>query len=121
MSWMKYCAMGLVMLLVALLGACSGGGNDDAEDGGPGEIGGVCGADSDCKGGKCAAAGVCTRACSLHSECGCAPNTTNQDIIDGDCSVACVLDSCARTCKTSLECHGSTDCQATDSYFSVCL
>jgi hypothetical protein len=121
MRWIKYGVLGLAVLHVASLGACSGNGSDDEAPAGPGEIGALCAGDSDCKGGKCAAAGVCTRTCTLHSECGCAPNTTNQNIIDGACSVACVLGACARTCKTSLECQGSTDCQATDSYFSVCL
>jgi hypothetical protein len=121
MSFIPCSAVGLAMLFVASLGACTGNGPDGGADAGTGEIGGVCGGDSDCKGGTCAAAGVCTRACGLHSDCGCPPNTTNQDLIDGSCSVACVLGACARTCKTSLECRGSTDCQATDSYFSVCL
>jgi hypothetical protein len=120
MNWITRGAAGLTLLFLAALGACSGNG-DDASDGGVGEIGQICSADADCKGGTCAPAGVCTLACSLHSDCGCATNTTNQDIIDGYCSVACVRNACGRVCKTSLECPGSTDCQATDSYFAVCL
>lgn len=109
------------MLAIAWLGACSGNPND-AETSGTGQIGRVCSADTDCLGGTmCAAAGVCTKGCGLHSDCGCLANTTNQDITSGACEVACVKYTCARVCETSLECPGSTDCQATDSGFSVCL
>ena len=108
------------MLFLGSLGACSSN-PSDAEESPTEKIGQACSADSDCSGGTCAEAGVCTKSCSLHSDCGCASNTTNEDLAGGACEVACVVYACARVCKTSLDCPGSTDCQPTDAGYSVCL
>ena len=99
----------LVLLFVPL--ACSSGG--------AGAVGATCSSNTQCgslSSGYCAAGGVCTRPCSMHSDCGCAPNTTNGDIAQGGCAASCtnfggtVGAVCTRVCANNADCEGATTC-----------
>jgi hypothetical protein len=104
--------------------SCSARDEDDSTDTtAAAEIGDVCSTDDDCQGihdGTCAGAGVCSAPCAIHSDCGCPAGTTDGDILDGRCDVACVEDACARVCTSGLECAGNTACEPTLT-FSACL
>jgi hypothetical protein len=73
--------------------------------------------------GYCATAGVCTRECSSHDDCGCPAGTLNPDIVAGLCAANCITYSdgsgyCYRTCTSDAECAAGTFCdQGTDYRF----
>ncbi|HSQ64612.1 MAG TPA: hypothetical protein VLM85_15420 [Polyangiaceae bacterium] len=100
--------IGVVVVMVA---ACSSGG--------AAVVGAACSNGSQCaslSSGYCANAGVCSRPCSMHSDCGCAPNTTNGDIAQGACQAACTNFGgalgavCTRVCANNASCEGATTC-----------
>jgi hypothetical protein len=94
---------------------------------GPG-IGTPCNSDSACStsvvGAYCAKSGVCTRTCTLHSDCGCAGNTTNGDLSSGKCGFACINEGsggiCLKVCANNAQCFGSQSCNSTGHGYSVC-
>ena len=93
----------LVLAGVFALACSSGAGSIGAS------CSGTCG-DND----FCNQLGVCTRSCTTHADCGCAPGTTNADIANGKCSVACTnagtTTVCAATCANNATCNGQTTC-----------
>ena len=108
MSFMrKLVAVGFVAVVVV---ACSSGA--------AAVVGASCSTNNQCaslSSGYCAAARVCTRPCSVHSDCGCAPNTTNGDIAQGGCEASCtdfgaVGAFCTRVCANNAGCEGTTTC-----------
>jgi len=91
-------------------------------------VGQTCNSDSACSalpGGYCTKAGVCSRPCTLHSDCGCPSGTTNDDLAAGKCDDACVSFTneqvCVKTCATNSQCFGATTCVSNPGAgFSVC-
>lgn len=82
-------------------------------------VGLACGATDDCEafeGAYCAELGICSAACSVHSDCGCVAGTTSDDIQAGACWARCVVDSagsgfCARACGEDADCDGLSVCE----------
>lgn len=107
--------MGLFAILAL---SCSDGG--DGGGGGSKAIGEPCENSEECSSGTCVAAGVCSEFCKTHSDCGCDPDTSNADIANGGCGLACVEGFCTRPCMSDLQCGGTTECQDLGS-FSACL
>ncbi len=115
--------IGLVAVVIV---ACSSGGSA--------AVGAACSNNNQCaslSSGYCAGVGVCTRPCSVHSDCGCAPNTTNGDIAQGACEASCtnfggtVGAVCTRVCANNAGCEGTTTCNPAvsnglDLGYSVC-
>lgn len=122
----SFCA--LTLLLVVVLG-CGGEPADCPQDSpdaamppdasySTGAIGRYCASSEDCSGVPeiyCPAAGVCTRQCSYHSDCGCLADTTNEDLTWGRCDAACVLTMagafCFRSCQRTSDCANAFVCQ----------
>lgn len=110
---MKKIVAGSAAVFAVIVIACGGG---------SGQIGGACNSQDDCSGvsntnnvGFCNQLGVCTRNCASHSDCGCAPNTTNADLADGKCGYSCVTVTatdavCAKVCANNTQCKGTTTC-----------
>jgi hypothetical protein len=109
-------------------GTGASGGTFDAFIGTPCSSGAAC---TTIPTGYCAAAGVCTRTCQVHSDCGCPTGTTEGMIMTGGCEAACVTGSsdagttgyCLRVCSTNTgtkACGGTTTCQSGGLY-DVCL
>jgi hypothetical protein len=131
MNWARKVMAGLVFGTVAAHGLAGCSSSDSSKKPSSASIvGKACSADSNCtalSGGYCPDVGVCTRECSMHSDCGCPANITNGDIASGKCANACVdvgsstdpLPVCLRVCSTGAKCEGSTTCTALTSY-SVC-
>jgi hypothetical protein len=114
-------------LISSILPACSS--SSSGSKAAPSSVvGKACTSDTGCSAlseGYCPSAGVCTRECSVHSDCGCAANTTNGDVADGKCKAGCVsltddYSYCFRVCSSSSQCEGDTSCQAGDT-FNICL
>jgi hypothetical protein len=97
----------LVVMLSGLVVACSGSDDEEASK----AIGAECTSDSGCASGVCAPAGVCSKSCDMHSDCGCSAGTTNGDIADGFCDFGCSNGMCAAVCDSDLDCAGGTECQ----------
>jgi hypothetical protein len=102
-------------------------GRGGSTSGDPDAIGQSCDGNSDCESipdGYCANAGMCTRECATHVDCGCPPGTVNNDIAAGECSAACVTyddgsSYCQRVCSSSSQCDGETRCAELD-FYGVC-
>lgn len=100
----KIVAVGFAAIVML---ACSGGG---------GGIGSTCTSSSGCNGADfCNQRNWCTRDCTVHSDCGCPPNTTNQDLADGKCGYSCVdlgtgTSVCAKLCANDSQCGGIATC-----------
>lgn len=99
--------------------ACSGGATSTI--GAPCSNGGQC---SSLSSGYCSQAGVCSRPCAVHSDCGCPANTTNGDIAQGGCGTACInvgtIAVCTRVCANNSDCEGATTCNpATEGGFDL--
>jgi hypothetical protein len=108
----------LGLLLVAVSLSCSDGGGD-GENQGDKTIGEPCDDDTECSSDNCVAAGVCSEYCATHSDCGCDAGTSNENIANGGCGLACVEGLCTRPCESDLQCGGTTECQQL-SPFSAC-
>lgn len=94
-----------LLLVVTAVAACS----DDDDEGQA--LGEVCTPTAPCiEGARCDARGFCTKSCSNHEDCNCAPGTTDSDIAARSCPVACERGSCVKVCSTDNECTGSTLC-----------
>jgi hypothetical protein len=127
--WLRYGLAGLIIGSVPVFGlaGCSSSDSSSSKTTPASIIGKACSADSACtalSGGYCPDAGVCTRECAMHSDCGCAANTTNADIGSGKCADACIgvsdtVSVCMKVCSSSSQCQGNTTCEALTSY-SVC-
>jgi len=125
--WAKLAAPLVVIAATVACSSSTTGSNSSNSTGST--VGETCNSDSVCSalpGGYCAKAGVCTRPCSLHSDCGCPANTTNADLAAGKCDDACVTIAtnesvCLKTCATNADCFGATTCQSqSGAGFSVC-
>ena len=87
----------------------------------PGTYGSSCMGDADCSSepdAYCARAGICTRTCTKHSDCGCASGIKDGDIAGGECQAQCLPVSddadegyCYRTCYGDAQCSGASHCQ----------
>ncbi|HYQ45898.1 MAG TPA: hypothetical protein VER11_28205 [Polyangiaceae bacterium] len=99
-----------VAVVGALLGLLSAGCSSESDDTPAPKLGEACSGSNQCGEGTCAGAGVCTKTCDTHSECGCPPGTSNGDIVDGRCGLSCTDGECTRVCKSSLDCAGGTEC-----------
>jgi hypothetical protein len=120
--------------IIELSGCGDGGSNTTTSSGGGATpsaadcVGKTCNADSVCTcltGGYCPKAGVCTRTCTMHSDCGCPANTSTADLAAGKCNAACVSVSssttvCLKVCANNSQCFGTSTCQAMSGY-SACL
>ncbi len=93
-------------------------------------VGQACGSDGDCGGlseSYCPEAGICTRPCRVHSDCGCAEDTTNADLEAGRCEASCVdfgedVAVCMRRCEDDGDCDGPSECRRDlDLDYGVCL
>ncbi len=93
-------------------------------------VGLPCNSDSVCAGlpgSYCSRAGVCTRECSYHSDCGCPPSTSTGDIAAGKCKASCMVVAdgypayCLRVCATTADCFGTTSCNSSGSGYGTCL
>jgi len=110
----------LITVFVLSLPACSG--VDDI-------VGASCSGDADCTGipgtggqrGYCTWAFVCTAPCNSHTDCGCAEETSNKDIRNGNCAASCVKirykdkpsqKRCFRVCEGDEDCEGGLVCHA---------
>lgn len=114
----------IAALLMTAAGCSSGGG----------AVGAPCTNNNQCgslPAGYCANAGVCSRPCAVHSDCGCAANTTNGDIAQGKCEALCTNFGgstgavCTRVCANNAGCEGATTCNPAtenglDLGYSVC-
>jgi hypothetical protein len=118
-----------VLAAIASLSMMGCSSSDDKPNTPANKIGEPCSTTAECSapaGSYCAKGGMCTRTCTMHSDCGCAAGATNQDIVDGKCKFSCISfttgDSyCLNTCTSSSDCHGTTTCQATSSgLYKVC-
>lgn len=117
------------VLVVLLVGACASDTDDNgapgAENSGPATlkpIGKGCSLGTECASGTCTNAGVCSKKCKSHPDCGCPYGTTNGDINFGRCEVACVSGMCTTVCKSSVECGGTTTCDSTEGdIYKACL
>ncbi len=117
-TWIALFSVGIILV------ACSAGASQT--------VGAPCSNDGQCaslSSGYCANAGVCSRPCAVHSDCGCAANTTNGDIAQGLCSTACINVGgpavCTRVCANNADCDGATTCNPAtenglDLGYSVC-
>lgn len=91
-------------------------------------VGKACKTNEDCSGVAglyCAPAGVCTKGCAIHADCGCGGGTTNGDLDARKCGAACVAVSssasaCFRLCDFSSECAGGFVCSPSASKFTYC-
>jgi hypothetical protein len=94
----------------SFLGGCSssdGGGGGSTSSA---KLGEACSDKVPCAEGVCAGAGVCTKSCQTHYDCGCSYSTTNGDIANGLCGLACTDNECARVCSSNLDCAGGLSC-----------
>jgi|RhiMethySRZTD1v2_1073278.scaffolds.fasta_scaffold29710_4 hypothetical protein len=108
------------------VGGSSGrGGSSSTSD--PDMVGESCEDDLECESipdGYCANAGICTRTCVSHVDCGCPEGTVNDDIADGACSAACITYDngsayCQRVCSPGGACEGNTYCEELE-FYGVC-
>ncbi len=120
MGWRAQVAMALVVTIAGLSVGCSAADDDGSGQSQPKEIGAACGADDECDTGICAPAGICTKSCDAHSDCGCAPGTTNGDISYGRCEFGCMESTCTTVCHSNVDCAGETECTSGTS-FDACL
>ncbi len=70
--------------------------------------------------GYCPEAGICTRECETHTDCGCPEGTTNGDVRAGFCSAVCSDGYCFRTCYADQHCDGPSQCLLVPG-FGACL
>jgi hypothetical protein len=76
-------------------------------------VGDSCTADSQCTAiaeGYCPEAGICTRECETHTDCGCPSGTTNGDVRAGLCGAVCSDGYCFRGCYGNEHCEGPSEC-----------
>lgn len=103
-------------------------------------IGLPCAADGECKGlpgGYCsnvsasgagAPSNVCTGPCAEHSDCGCPPGTTTEDIAAGKCTSVCIggIDgsknhACFRVCESMGCSYPDARCKLLPTGFGACV
>jgi hypothetical protein len=126
--WAKLAAPMVVVAAATVACSSSSSGSSSSANSAASTVGQTCNSDSACSalpGGYCTKAGVCSRPCTLHSDCGCPDNTTNADLANGKCGDACISFTnetvCVKTCATNKDCFGATTCISNaGAGFSVC-
>jgi hypothetical protein len=103
-------------ILLLLAASCGDAGGHDTPPPPMHGIGEACTSAADCSSMSCAGAGVCTKKCTTHTDCGCPSGTTNGDIVNGRCDVGCFDMACSRVCHSNLDCAGRTTCVNGDAF-----
>ena len=105
-----------VAVVGVLLGVLPAGCSSDNDDTPAPKLGEACSSSNKCAEGSCAGAGVCTKTCDTHQDCGCAAGTTNNDVVNGLCGLSCTEGECTKVCKSNLDCAGGTECVSGSSH-----
>ena len=116
---MRRMRMAIVLMVVMAEAALGCSSDATPASGSSAKLGDTCNDSVKCSEGECATAGFCTKSCGSHSDCGCASGTTDQDIANGACPLACTDGSCLKVCKTYHDC-GTASCNVTRSVYMAC-